>query len=762
MSDPTSLTAGQRDALFDLGMIEAEGGGLRVEGWRADRGWLEVTVVLDCRAIRDESVAGGLPVREREVVEIHVPPGYPLRPPSLGVSHSRFAGYENAMRGGGLCVFRAPDVEWSPSDGMAVFVRDRVWGWLLRAARGEVERQNGALHAPVLHDLGRYRDVVRYDAPEPETDGLWVGFVGLRHLGSAGYEQSERSWDRWVLTRWEDRVRVHRAGELWGAALLLPDRGGFYFPETLSGLLDVAEESGLGRRQAVEHLGAAAQLQPDGFPLVVVVGTPMGTGHPGRHHLTTVSLGVDASRRLRRAGGTVRKAEAVDAVLDSAAETPLKAFFSRDARRGFVRRRDRASPADWFRGKTVAVWGVGALGGPLAIQIARAGADRLILRDRGYVHHGLLVRQPYVTGDEEVLKVDALRRRLRGVRSGIAVDVSSGDLRGDLSELEEWAGGVDLVVNAAASVSVRAALDLARAKAEAWGTPVLTVGVDGMAERAFARLLPPGVALSNEELERDALAAVSGQDDLRSYADAFGRSDDGDPFYPEPGCSDATFVGSAADMAALSGGVLNWAARALAVGSEEDGLALFTAQPHVALADETPAAHVVRATARTTLADGRGAYRVRLSEKAEDQIREHVAAAATRNGPASETGGPLWGACDDVRRVVWIDAAGPAPPGSTESPDCFVCEVSGLAEETERRAAETGGAVGFVGTWHTHPSCAPTPSARDEASMADVCTRAEPLPRRFVMLIVGSPHADRPVLRPYVYQRDEYAATPSP
>ena len=107
--------------------------------------------------------------------------------------------------------------------------------------------------------------------------------------------------------------------------------------------------------------------------------------------------------------------------------------------------------------------------------------------------------------------------------------------------------------------------------------------------------------------------------------------------------------------------------------------------------------------------------------------------------------------------MVWVDAAGAAPPGSVETDTRFVLGVEGLGAEAERLARESLGSVRFVGTWHTHPTGEAEPSARDRASMADVCTRADPRVERFLMLIVGSPHASEPDLRAYVFTRSEHS-----
>ena len=757
------LTPGQRDALADLRLVEAQDGGLRVDEWRLADTVMVVTVALNCQTLRAERVADGLAIRDREFMEIRVPADYPVAPPGLSVRHERFAEYENVMAGGGICVFRSPDTEWVPSDGMGVFVRDRVWGWLRRAVRDEAERHNGAFHAPVVSDRLLTRDAIRYDALEPETDALWVGYAGVRlDDGRLQYDQSRRGLARWALTRWSERVSMHYSGELWGAGLLLPRRGGFLFPETLGALLHACEASGLAARDAVMHLGRAARCQGAGVPLFVIVGTPLGSAFPGRHHLTTLVLEGAESRLVWRAGGAVKPDVAIDAVLERADSVPLRAFYGRDARVGHMQRRDRGGPADWFVDKTVAIWGAGALGAPMAEYVVRAGAAHVLLRDYGVVHHGLLVRQPYTVDDEEVLKVDALKHRLTSIRPDVEVTASSTDLRRDLSGLTEWSGTVDLVINATASSPVRAALD--RARAGGAGMPVLTVGVDARAERGFGRLLLSGAPASVEEIDRDAQIEVAGRADLLGYTDAFfptAESERREPFYPEPGCSDATFVGSAADMASLSGAMLNWGAAALASAVGETPSAVFIAQPHVALASGEPPVHRVRTVRRTSLRSERGGCTVRLSDSAVASIQIHIAAAAERNGPRSETGGPLWGAYDDVHRIVWVDEAGPAPPGSTETPARFSCSPEGLQEEAAGRAAATRGAAGFVGTWHTHTASEPVPSATDRASMADVCTRAEPLPHHFLMLIVGTPHAAHPDIRAHVFSRSDYqTATP--
>ena len=54
-----------------------------------------------------------------------------------------------------------------------------------------------------------------------------------------------------------------------------------------------------------------------------------------------------------------------------------------------------APHANWFRGKSVALWGCGAIGAQIAEGVVRAGASRLIIYDKARIKPGVLIRQPY-------------------------------------------------------------------------------------------------------------------------------------------------------------------------------------------------------------------------------------------------------------------------------------------------------------------------------------------------------------------------------
>lgn len=754
--NPDDCPPALADALAEVYEIEAASrGSFAVAGHRFGDDGLTITVHLDGRPFIEGRQPGGLLFQPKEEIFIRLPLSYPLGYPQAFVGHTRFAGYENVVRGDGLCLFRSPSTDWNPDMGLAGFIRDRLWTWFERVSQGRLEQQGGAFHAPVLNGLPALPAAVVLSASEPTVARPWLGFTRLR-LSVPAADTPRVSVVRVDLVGWADATTRHVAGQTFGAALFVESRLGFEFPDTLGTLLSSLSDAGLAPRVVVEHLGRTARAGTRGAPIVLTVGTPMGDGD-ARHFLTSLWIGPQTAVALWEAGGTRLKSAAVDRVLEAADGYPLFVCRSHEARPTVAVRRDHGAPMAWFEGRSVAVWGCGALGGPIAIAAARAGASRIVLRDRGVVSPGLLARQPYADDDIGQAKVDALRRRLLQIRPALDVAVHVGDITRRSTETD-WTDGADLVIDATASVSVRAFLDLCRASLPA-PVPLLTVGVDGRAERAFARLLDAGTTIGIADLERDVKLHLADTPGAEHFSDAFFpvREDLASaPFYPEPGCSESTFVGSAADMASLASSALNWAARRLdQVGDGGGAQALLTTHSYLAL-EGTLLPHVtVAGTPRATARDPRSGYTVAFGEAVREQVARAVADARARLGPTAETGGPLYGAWDTARRAVWIDRADPPPPDSIEAPDRFLCGIKGLSETNERLLERSRGATGFIGTWHTHPRHVPDPSSRDLASLADVFARPERLPRVFTMLIVGSPHTD-PELRPHVFSRSEF------
>ena len=117
---------------------------------------------------------------------------------------------------------------------------------------------------------------------------------------------------------------------------------------------------------------------------------------------------------------------------------------------------------------------------------------------------------------------------------------------------------------------------------------------------------------------------------------------------------------------------------------------------------------------------------------------EHVSSLRHARLPV-ETGGVLIGYFDVSRRYVYIVDALPAPRDSDEREDAFIRGFAGLRDEIYRIEARTGGQVGYVGEWHSHPDGAGVAMSDDDSELLQQIAdevRADGQPG--VMMIVGS------------------------
>jgi integrative and conjugative element protein (TIGR02256 family) len=226
-------------------------------------------------------------------------------------------------------------------------------------------------------------------------------------------------------------------------------------------------------------------------------------------------------------------------------------------------------------------------------------------------------------------------------------------------------------------------------------------------------------------------------------------------FQPEPGCSDPTFVGSAADMAILSGRMLNVLSEWLdkGDGNRARGFAMrVTQNPNVVatVPDEAefcwPADEVS--------ADLQRGYQIRLSLTAKQQMLTWMRKSERDRGREIETGGILFGQIDDFLKVIWVTAASGSPSDSIASRTEFVCGTRGVAAMSMESATQTRGAALFIGMWHTHPGSVPNPSPTDRAAMRKLLGSPEFDGRHFLMLIIGG-YAATPTIAGSLFKRDE-------
>jgi integrative and conjugative element protein (TIGR02256 family) len=700
----------------------------------------------------------GIVLRARESFRLLIDPDFPYEHPTVLARHRRWAGTPHVQWGGLLCLYAAPAVEWNPSDGMFGLL-DRLWHWLESAAAGELDPEAAPLHPPVIYDID-------YDQPQIIVRANAPVSAGDVYVGAAIFDRPAELRGRADVVGFKSLVDVGATGwpDYWGLAIVMDGGFDWEYPTTVAALLDVLTARGLTRDLLIELLELGARELPADRPLVVLLGAPMRRIEGQRLlHFVAWAIPAEQVRYLRyrflraaddpelRKGG-----EAAEWLFDNwAGEAKLAWCRLREGRLEVTRPREDGSPLVVFAGKTVVVWGCGALGAPVAEALARVGPAKLVLYDNGIVAPGLLVRQPFADPDIGHSKATCLAARLRAALPGLDVEAHTTNvLRGPLAR-GDWSDGADVLIDATASTAVSAKLERVRAGAPA-ECFVVSAAFGHEATRGLVTVTPPAHPAGPRDLARKVKIRVrtkawSSEVGYRAFADEFWPMEPhGKVFQPEPGCSEPTFRGSQAEVGALALSMLLWAGAQIARGGEE-GHALLTALP---TAEEQPEPRQVEFAfaSDALLEDAIGGYQVRLAPSALAEIRAHMRRNDRALDPRFETGGLLFGERDDATRVIWVNEIAGPPPDSEGSAAEFICGVEGVDDIRDEKRRRGLGSLAFVGTWHTHPNLRPVPSDRDVAGMSGIVLSSEPLIPRALLLIVGG-DADETELGAYLFDR---------
>jgi predicted acylesterase/phospholipase RssA len=707
-----------------------------------DRPSLLVDVSL--RVSHIEQTEEGVQLRARERLEVLIPPDFPFQKPSAFATHRRWAGTPHVHWGSLLCLYQAIS-EWDPSRGMYGFL-ERLELWMTQAAAGELDPDDAPLHPPMIYNQrGSTLFIPTADAPAVGEEP-WIGFATL-DLDSPLHTD---------IVGW-DVLPPSRACAL---AVLLPQPFSWEYPERVGDLLNALEKQGVATALLWRTLALCAGLRDEGEPLHIVLGTPMRRGNDGhpRQHLAVWEISGETANKLRKIapvasdGKELADARAAygESLLSWAKLTSLTWCYVAENRPEIVIRRDDRSPIPQaFAGKMVSIWGCGAIGAHVAEWLARAGVTGLVLYDNDIVTPGILVRQPFTAADVGMSKVKALSARLLAIRPDLSIqakpqNVMNGPLGG-----ESWHDGADIVIDATASALVRLKLELLLTAENVERRTVIGMLFGHTAERSIATVAPAGYTGGLEDVLRQAKIACAQARHLRGFADEFWPTEPrGDHFQPEPGCSDVTFRGAGAEVAALAAQMLHAVSVELTRAPTSASAHLF-ALPS-AEHDGWLAARLSWQPA-VPLLDGVGDYQLRVGPEALAEIRGWVARNDRVQGMSSETGGVLYGRRDETCRILWIDRASGPPPDSVASPEEFLCGTAGVGEMTLARAELSRGELRYLGMWHTHPEMAPRPSIKDLVGMLGLVA-SEPL-REAAMLIVGG-SSGRERLAGYVFNGD--------
>ena len=746
------LSRGQQLALAQLRTLARTSRGSVSIGRVSEPTILEASLIVEVSISTSgiEHATEGVRLHGRERFQLAIPEGFPFKAPDAWSTHRRWAGAPHVQFGRYICLYQAAS-EWDPGLGMYWYIR-RLHEWLSRAAAGKLDPIDAPLHPPAVYTAtGTTRFIASADTPA-SAGSAWVGYATLNDLGLKRLE----------ITGWATEA----GGGRRALAILLPGSFTWEYPRYMHELLDAFARQGLETDTLWRLLALCADSVESGQPLHVVLGTPMRRGGGGApaHHLAVWEISPGDTDALReiipRTQDSEQTAQArerfFEKLLEYAKLTELAWCTVAEKRPEIVIRRDERSPlADAFNGRSVVIWGCGAIGAYTAILLTRAGVRKLILYDHDLITPGVLVRQPYTQADVLRHKEQVLAERLQAIRPDLEVIPQFANVLSGPLEEDSWHEDADIVIDTSASAVVRMKLELVRHKTNAAPRPLAAMLLGHTAERGLAVLAPAGYSGGVEDVLRAMKLACSRAGHLSGFADEFWPTEPRtDVFQPEPGCSEATFRGSAAEVQALTATMLHTIATQLLDPDQTHAKASALALPVAEHAGWRSAQWSWPAA--LTLRDGVGNYELRLSAEALAQIRGWVARGARAGDPADETGGVLYGRRDEASAIVWIDAASGPPPDSVCSPTRFVCGTQGVAGMTAAIKRRSRGESGYLGIWHTHPDMSADPSSTDIAGMFGLVA-SEPL-REAVMLIVGGTHGSEQ-LAGYVFNGEELKDT---
>lgn len=769
-----------RRQLHDL--VEVSNGAVELlRDWEAKGGHVfEISLDTSGMSQRPE----GIVVRSRERFQVLVHEGFPYEHPSVWSAHKRWAGKPHVQWGSYLCLYAAPSIEWAPSDGMRGLVA-RLSEWIEHAADGTLDPDGQPLHPPAVYSASANGSVLIHPNVGERAPWIEQGRTARPHRMVAWCAVDNRRVDvlEWIeadvaAERSHDHnVAVFDRGRPLVAVpvVLSPNEFGFEFPRHVKPLSEGLAASGydkdvllqdLARATAINRILRARQVSQDpsaaGDPwdessepdsplfTAMLVGTPSRRvdGHARLAHLAAWKLDPFShlvadlfSRVLELHEANDLKDDVRDLAYDWFEKASISWMQVMELRPEVTQRRDKGTSVSWLTGKRVLVLGCGALGGPIAEYCVRAGVSKLTVADKSIVTPGILVRQPYVDSDIGRPKAEALANRLSSI-SPLDVHPVVGNVRTTLfsEESVEDATDFDLVVDASADAAVRAVVErwLMGAKSR---IPLVTMVIGHDAQRGLVTTnLHEATGAGVDSFRKVALRASSGSPEwLDVREDFFPAAPRTELFFPEPGCSAPTFVGSAAQTAALAGLMLNEALLALGRGastSEE-------------LVQSTSFASVVRLGAAATAGTSRLAwpsdvvwtdnstgFHVRMSASALAEVRSEVRRGARVRGEQIETGGMLFGSFDDALGVVFVDSVAGPPPDSYLAEKYFQHGLQGAQERVDAEMKRSSNSSGFVGFWHTHPGGRAYPSETDWQGMEAVIG-PDGARKRALMIIFG-------------------------
>jgi integrative and conjugative element protein (TIGR02256 family) len=409
-------------------------------------------------------------------------------------------------------------------------------------------------------------------------------------------------------------------------------------------------------------------------------------------------------------------------------------------------------PVEELRKKRVAIVGLGALGAPAALLLAKAGVGRFHLCDDDRLLVGNVTRHPSDLRDVPMPKCVSIFEKIKAINP--FADVTRG---GNITSADRAAAALrdaDVAVVAIADESTELLIDSVALKLSK-----TTFYARAMQQMKVGRIIrvTPGEAACLVCLRRYREAPTTHRDmNGSSWIDV--PSVEGGEVYDE-GCGFAAFPGAAVDTEATANVLARTAVEWLLGRSVEANHWVLVNQPASDTDDprltSAPSCHrqTFLPMEECAACGGRGKEAVRLEKARADERRlaaewrrvvlardvyETIVREAAQCGRL-ETGGVLLGRADARERTLIITHATGPGPDAVHQEHHFLRDASYCQAEIDRVYAESGGSIDYVGEWHKHREAEPRLSETDRSSLVAIAASPSYQVQRPIMLICGMP-----------------------
>lgn len=381
--------------------------------------------------------------------------------------------------------------------------------------------------------------------------------------------------------------------------------------------------------------------------------------------------------------------------------------------------------------------GCGALGSKIGIHLARAGLNDITLVDHDWLSPHNLTRHALYADSVGKNKATELEKVIRGIYLDGGEHINAVAISDNVFSIlnSDTAGikGTNLIVDATASVSV---LDRLISFNEKTNTPVVRCEIAHQGKLGL--MLVEGLGRSPNIGELRASLYDLALDDVRieGWLTSF-KSDENDEL--GAGLEDITIgLGCSSPTMKIADDTISFHASTQAMTIRN----LFTNQSHypsgihISYVDngnlpQFSSTFISVEKYRSPVSSHTSNWTVRIKRSLCDMLVQK-----TKDATPNETGGLLIGYIDMKRRIIYVTRQIEPPPDSVGWPYAFKMGVNEIPEKIGIFLQKSGGLIGYVGEWHSHPSGSNRLSSTDRAAIQQISSALDKINRPTFTMIV--------------------------